>query len=363
MIEARMSSKPKRNDPMRLAFERSPLAQLILTYDDPSDPQTLRLFAANEATGSLAGFTLRDCEGSLWEHCLAKWRSSSVLPIVHQVCSDGVARQYVSDRDDALFGSTSIHGDVLLISPNTVLLTCQRMSDSVREPGAVSHELERLTHMAHHDLQEPLRTVASYLSLFSDTYGEQLDDRGQRWIRHAADATTRMRELLRAMLQWTRLGAPQLPRQPLESKPIVDQIVAELAPRIAQRQAEVVIGNLPDVVADPAQLQSALHNLITNALKFNRGRPRVEVDGSIQDGHAVFEVRDNGIGIEPTQGDPFDMLRRLETRDEFPGSGVGLAIVRKVAQAHGGRAWFEPRPEGGTAFFLALPLRSGGGLD
>ncbi len=222
-------------------------------------------------------------------------------------------------------------------------------------------ELQQFAYVASHDLQEPLRMVASYTQLLARRYRGKLDADADEFIAYAVDGATRMQQLINDLLTYSRVGTRQLTPKPTDCGALVATVLADLAFALEESGAEVVHGDLPTVLADPRQLHQLFLNLIGNAVKF-RGerRPRVEI-GAERDGQQWrFWVRDNGIGIDPQYADRiFVIFQRLHTRADYPGTGIGLAICKRIVERHGGRIWFESTPGEGTTFFFTLPALPG----
>ncbi len=238
-----------------------------------------------------------------------------------------------------------------------------RLVDELASRGAAlarsNRELEQFAYIASHDLQEPLRMVGSYTQLLEQRYGPQLDDDAREFLRYAREGATRMRELIDALLSYSRIDTRAQPFRPVALDHVLDLALQNLRESIAQAHATVHRTPLPELDGDALQLGQVLQNLVGNALKFRRGAP-VEVWISAQrDGPDWrISVRDNGIGIPPEyQQRIFILFQRLHTREEYPGTGIGLSVCKKVVERHGGRIWVEStgRPGEGTTFAFTLP--------
>ena len=222
-----------------------------------------------------------------------------------------------------------------------------------------NEELERFAYVASHDLQEPLRAVASYTQLLRQQLGDRLDADTELYLSHVLAGAARMRALINDLLDYSRVGRSALERQVVDSGAVLEGALADLAPAIAESGAKVTRGPLPEVSADPAQLGQLLRNLIANAIRFRGDDPPVvDVRAERVGDHWQFSVRDNGIGIDPRHHERiFVLFQRLHGR-ERPGTGIGLAICRKIIDRHGGRIWVESEPGKGATFFFTLPLDS-----
>jgi PAS domain S-box-containing protein len=223
-------------------------------------------------------------------------------------------------------------------------------------------ELEQFAYVASHDLQEPLRAVASCVQLLKKRYEGQLDARADEFITHAVEGTKRMQALITDLLAYSRVGTHTHPFERVECSVVLEEALANLS--VAVQESGAVIRPEPDplpvVVADAMQLTQVFQNLIGNAIKFcGERRPEIRVSATKQPGEWLFAVADNGIGIEPQYFERiFRVFQRLHTRARYPGTGIGLAICKKIVERHGGRLWIESQPEQGSTFFFTLPDRS-----
>jgi PAS domain S-box-containing protein len=219
-------------------------------------------------------------------------------------------------------------------------------------------ELEQFAYVASHDLSEPLRMVSSYLQLLRRRYHGRLDADADQFIDFAVDGAGRMRDLIDDLLTYSRAGRGDGPLEPVDSRAVVEHVVEALATVEDAREARFTLGDLPAVQGDPHQLGQLFQNLIGNAVKFvpDDRMPEVAIGAARDGARWRFEVTDNGIGLEPSHAERiFRMFQRLHTRDEYPGTGIGLAIAKKVVERHGGTIWAEPRAEGGSRFCFTLP--------
>ena len=219
-------------------------------------------------------------------------------------------------------------------------------------------ELEQFASIASHDMQEPLRMVTSYLDLLQRRYGNQLDQDAQDFIRFAVEGAQRMKDMIREVLALSRAGTRPVNKRPISAREILNTALKNLNAAIAERHAEISTGDLPEIVADPGLLAQVFQNLIGNAIKFTRNRtPQVRVAAEARPGEWLFSIQDNGIGIDPIHRERvFLIFERLEAADEFPGSGVGLAICKKIVERHGGRIWVDSIPGEGSVFYFTIPL-------
>ncbi|MCG8588425.1 MAG: ATP-binding protein [Proteobacteria bacterium] len=231
----------------------------------------------------------------------------------------------------------------------------QRRAKALERSNA---ELEEFAYVASHDLQEPLRMVSSYMQLLDQRYAGQLDENARKYIGYAVEGAHRMRSLIHDLLEYSRVGRSQTASVQVSLVASLQAAQANLATAIAEADAQVTCDELPSVWAEPSDMLRLLQNLIGNALKY-RGeeRPLIHVSCERRDDEWIIGVVDNGVGIEPEYRERvFGIFQRLHRRGEYAGTGVGLAIVKRVAERHGGRVWLESEPGRGSTFYFALPV-------
>jgi PAS domain S-box-containing protein len=233
----------------------------------------------------------------------------------------------------------------------------EALSEQAKELARSNKDLEQFAYVASHDLQEPLRAVTGCLHILQRRYQYQLDAEADELILHAVDGAYRLQRLIEGLLAFSRVGTGGSRLQPAACEQAVDAALKNLATAIAESGAVITQDTLPTVMGDLTQLTLLFQNLIGNAIKFRRREPppRIHVGAQLQGKECTVSVRDNGIGIDPQYFKRiFDIFQRLHTRQEYPGTGIGLAICKKVVERHGGRIWLESAPQQGSTFYFTL---------
>ncbi|GAA1884414.1 sensor histidine kinase [Actinomadura bangladeshensis] len=239
----------------------------------------------------------------------------------------------------------------------------RQLNEQTEELRRSNAELEQFAYVASHDLQEPLRKVASFCQMIERRYGDQLDDRGRQYIAFAVDGAKRMQALINDLLSFSRVGRMTRHEESIDLAAVGRQALDNLAALVEETGAEVELRDLPQVPGDRTQLTQLFQNLLGNAIKFRREGvpPRVVIDARRDGDEWVFGCTDNGIGVEPRYADRiFLIFQRLHPRDEYTGTGIGLALCKKIVEFHGGRIWLDTGDHGdapGTTFRWTLPVR------
>ena len=235
--------------------------------------------------------------------------------------------------------------------------TEEDMARLLSELQRSNKELEQFAYIASHDLQEPLRMIASYVQLLEQKYKGRLDEKADKYIYFAVDGALRMQNLIEALLAYSRVTTRGAPFDPVDTNLVFTHVVVNLSAVIKENHAVVTKDPLPTVRGDEAQLAQLFQNLIGNAIKFRKPDtpPLVHVSAKKARKQWAFSVRDNGIGMEAKYFDRiFQIFQRLHTHAEYPGTGIGLAICKRIVERHGGRIWLESAPGEGTTFFFTL---------
>ena len=237
-------------------------------------------------------------------------------------------------------------------------VSLQRRATELERSNA---DLQQFAHAASHDLSEPLRMVSSYVQLLAKRYQGRLDNDADEFIQFAVEGTMRMQALIQGLLDYSRAGTAQYALEDVDCEQIVEQSMLMLKTRIEEVGAHITVDPLPTVRADPTQFAQLFQNLLSNAIKFkSEAPPEVHVTAERENGSWLFSVADNGIGVAPEYGERiFAVFQRLHSRDAYPGSGIGLAICKRIVERHGGRLWVEPRSEGGSVFRFTISAPGG----
>jgi len=223
-----------------------------------------------------------------------------------------------------------------------------------------NHELEEFAYIASHDLSAPLRVIAGHIGLFIHRHGDSVDDQGRLLLESAGRGTERMQRLIDDLLRYSLASRNALELADVDTAELVRDVIEDFSTEIAVTNADIEVGPMPLIHSVYAPLSQVLHNLVGNSLKFGNGRPsHVEISACKLDGSWRFSVRDNGMGIEPRHVDTaFRMFQRLHGA-KYAGTGMGLAISKRIVERLGGELWHEPAPDGGSIFCLTIPDNEG----
>ena len=238
--------------------------------------------------------------------------------------------------------------------------TAAQLQHTLLELERSNEELEQFAYVVSHDLQEPLRMVASYTELLRRQYQGHIDDTADLYINYAVEGAKRLSHIVNDLLTYSRVGTGQGSFLPTDTGQIIDGVLDDLEMVLEECRATVTVeGRLPTIVADPAQFQLVFQNLISNAVKFSRPGidPEVHISAERKGEQWVFRVQDNGLGIDEKYTERiFGLFQRLHARHEYEGTGIGLTITRRIVERHGGRITIESTPGQGSTFLVSLPL-------
>lgn len=309
--------------------------------------------------------SIYDLGGGCWNRAELREQMEKVLPRnseFHDLELEGVFPR-LGQRTMRLNGRQIFSGNT---ATGTLLLAIEDITDRKRAEKKLAlqadalarsnSELERFAYIASHDLQEPLRAVSSYAQLLCRRYKGRLDSDADEFMNYVVDGANRMRQLVNDLLAYSRLDSEEKIFHPTESGGALDRALVSLKMIIQESGATITRDLLPRVAADGVQLSQLFQNLVGNAIKFHgNSPPRIHVSAKESEKEWLFSVRDNGIGIDPHYVERiFIIFQRLHGRQEYPGTGIGLAVCKKIVERHGGRIWVESVPERGSTFFFSL---------
>lgn len=249
---------------------------------------------------------------------------------------------------------------LLFVAEEERLKAMEKLKRTSADLERSNTELQQFAYVASHDLTEPLRMVTSYLELLSSRAREKLGAEEQEFIGYAVDGARRMQTLIQDLLAYARVDTRARPLEPTDCERVLESVLANLKVAISESHAVIERGPLPTVEGDSVQLAQVFQNLVGNAIKFHGAAPpRIEIGAQRNEGEWYFFVKDNGIGIDPKNFSRiFVLFQRLHSRQEYPGTGMGLAICKKIIERHGGRIWAESKPGEGTTFFFTIPIKN-----
>ena len=222
-----------------------------------------------------------------------------------------------------------------------------------------NNELQQFAYVASHDLQEPLRTVASFTQLLARRYEGKLDSDADEFIHYIVDASVRMKQQIEDLLEFSRIMTRGGEFRKFKLKKIIKEDINGLKILIDENNAQITCGPLPEIYGDPRQIARLFQNLITNSIKFRKPDEPPKIHISCQKGQKsnepIFSVSDNGIGMDPQYKDRiFTIFQRLHTTEEYTGTGIGLAVAKRIVERHGGKIWAESEPGKGTTFYFTI---------
>lgn len=249
---------------------------------------------------------------------------------------------------------------LIILNYFTKLKQTERMLEKqTKELARSNAELEQFAYVASHDLQEPLRMVSSYVQLLARRYQDKLDEDANEFIEYAVDGANRMQKLINDLLAYSRIDTHGKAFMPTDCERVLEQALRNLEVTIKESRAIIEHDPLPRFMCDGLQITQLFQNLINNAIKFrNEQRPHIHIRIKGKGDEWVFSVRDNGIGIDPKYAEHiFIIFHRLHDRSKYSGTGIGLAICKKIVERHGGCIWMESQPGMGTTFYFSIPKR------
>lgn len=236
----------------------------------------------------------------------------------------------------------------------------EQLKESMEELKRSNQELEQFAYVASHDLQEPLRMVSSFTQLLQKRYQDKLDEEANEFIDYAVNGAKRMQNLINDLLTFSRIGTRGKPFELIDMNKILENILQNLSFKIKESNVEINYDVLPTIKVDRSQMSQVFQNLISNAIKFHRDDvpPKIDISFEETDTEWIFSIKDNGIGVDPQFFDKiFVIFQRLHKRGKYDGTGIGLAVCKKIIERHGGGIWVESETREGSTFFFSIPKR------
>ena len=357
------------------AVERFHLAAVVDSSDDAILSKDLegKILSWNLGAEKLYGYTAKDIVGKPVSLLVPADRSNEAQEILARIKTGKAVERFEADRirkdgstvpvsltispikngEGKIIGASTIARDIT--DRRTAETKLQKAMDDLNRSNV---ELGQFAYIASHDLQEPLRMVASYTQLLAKRYKGKLDSDADEFIAFAVDGATRMQRLIQDLLAYSRVGTRGMNLADTSTEEVLEHALTNLRGAIEESGAKVTHDPLPTLVADKLQLTQLFQNVIGNAIKYHgKEPPTVHVAAHKNGGKDwIFSMRDNGIGIAPEYFDKiFVMFQRLHGREEFSGTGIGLTVCKKIAERHGGRMWVESIPGSGSIFYFAIP--------
>ena len=250
-----------------------------------------------------------------------------------------------------------IADEKIFILENMIENRTRQLYTSNLELKQQNKELAQFAYITSHDLQEPLRTINSFVGLVRDGYADKLDEDGAEYLEYISEAAVRMSLMIKSLLEHSRIGH-QWVLTSVDCNDMLESIQKDLASSIAEVGAEFDIGKLPQLTGSTTELRMLFQNLISNAIKFrmNDNVPKISISADKEPGFWKFSLRDNGIGIQDEfKEEIFTIFRRLHARDRYEGAGIGLAHCQKIVNLHGGKIWVDSQPGKGSTFYFTIP--------
>ncbi len=338
-----------------------------LVYDDKGELVDTELVDANPATLKAYGaLSIDEVRGKKYSELFSPEDMASGLGNIKRLLAskEPVTEEthFGSNDKDYLTTSVLLDGGIVLTAgvDITDIKRAQRSADEYSNKLEISNkELQQFAYVASHDLQEPLRMVTAYLSLLEKRYADKLDGKAKQYMDLAIDGGLRAKQLIHDLLEFSRIDSQAKEFQEVSMEEVLGKTMDNLAVIIREKKAVISHEPLPTIKGDDLQMIQVMQNLIANAIKF-RGQdlPRIHISCDDEGDQWRFAVRDNGIGIDEQYQDKiFVLFQRLHTKEEYEGTGIGLAICKKILERHGGRIWFDSRPGSGTTFYFTMPKR------
>lgn len=332
-----------------------------------------RITDVNGATESITGLSRDDLIGTDFSNYFTEPEKAQAG--YQQVFQDGLVRDYSLEikhkkgRVTPVLYNASVYkdeyGDIIGVFAAARDITERKEAEKERENlieelRRSNEELEKFAYVSSHDLQEPLRMVVSYIQLLERKYQGKLDEKADKYIYYAVDGAKRMQSLINDLLSYSRVNTRGGDFKSIDSESVLNKALLNLEFSIKKSDATVTHDPLPEIIGDAGQLVQLFQNLISNAIKFKKEneKPKIHISALKKGNEYVFSVSDNGIGMDPKYVDRiFEIFQRLNKRSDYQGTGIGLAISKKIVERHGGRIWVESKPGKGSNFYFTIPIK------
>ena len=362
--------------------DRKPLVQNFHGLIELNLDQNFEPVSINGAIEEITGYSKDDflSHKVKWREIVAPEDRSLIFEKIEKTMTDPNAStelEYrIKNRDgeikwvweilQKLPASSRIPGEIGKIQGIVRDITERKMAEEMlklklEELARSNAELEQFAYVSSHDLQEPLRMITSYLQLLQRRYQGKIDDKADKYIYYAVDGAARMQNLINDLLEFSRVTTRAGEPGPTDCEFVLNQALSNLELFIKENKATVAHDPLPEVLADNTQLVQVFQNLIVNGIKFHSEEaPKIHISAKKKAKDWIFSVRDNGIGIDPQYSEKiFEVFKRLHNKEEYPGTGIGLAICKKIVERHGGHIWVESELGKGSTFYFTLPINPG----
>jgi len=359
-----------REELLNAFFNAASSANVGLNILDPE----LRFVRINQALAEINGASIEDHIGKTVDEVLPQI-APTLLPLLQQVLLTGksISNREVSGEVPSRPGinrdwlvsyfpidkeNTQLKGIGTIVVEITKRKEAERrLKQAIAQLARSNQELEQFAYVASHDLREPLRKIKSYTDLLAKRYQGQLDEKADKYMAYITDGAVRMQALITDLLTYSRVGKGEISLELIDLGAVLNRTLRDISTAIEESNAVITTEPLPTVKANPTQMGQLLQNLIANAIKFHGEQPpQIQIKAALHDQSWTISVQDNGIGIEPQYAERiFVIFQRLHTKEEYSGTGIGLAVCKKIVERHRGRIWFESEPGRGTTFFFTLP--------
>ncbi|MDP4192482.1 MAG: ATP-binding protein [Bacteroidota bacterium] len=334
---------------------------VMITIYDPN----LKHFRFNEALHKVLGWTMDDAsEGNFIEKVypdpLVREAAISFMQSLEPEWREFPLTAKDGSLAESSWSNIRLNNGIQIgigIDLRQIKQTEKKMKDALQKLERSNKELEQFAYIASHDLQEPLRMVANYMKLLDQKYKDQLDDKAKQYIYYAVDGSIRMGNLIKDLLKYSKVTSQAKKFERVDLNNIYNEVLNDIQILVDEKKAKITAAKLPCVYADPTQMHQLLQNLVVNAIKFHSDKsPEVDICAEKNNKKWIISIKDNGIGIDTNSYERiFHIFQRLHEKEKYPGTGIGLAICKKIVEHHGGKIWLESELGKGTTFYFSLP--------